>query len=243
MNCKLCGFDKPLVDAHVIPRSFHRIDPNGDGPPRLVTNEKGRHTQKVRKGVYDSTILCVECEHRFSEWDDYGDDLFLKGWDQFEKMTDGTCHFGYHLPAYDYPKLKLFILSVLWRASVSSHVMFSKIDLGGRETVLKQSILQADPGSVDQFGVLLQAFDSNEIGILNPHLERFDGIRYCRLYLGHVIAFIKVDSRPLGETFRHLALTPYTPLRIAIKNFGTSPERAIMQKLVIADKERSRTSR
>lgn len=238
MICKLCGEEKPLIKAHVIPRSFHRIDPNGDGPPRLVTNAEGRFTQKVPKGVYDATILCGECERRFSAWDDYGDELFMKSWDSFTKMFHNGRHIGYELPAFDYARLKLFVVSVLWRASVSTHPMFYKIDLGPREAVLRQSIQNADPGPVDYFGVLLQAFDSNDVGILNPHPERFGGVRFCRFYLAHVIAFVKVDARDFDPLFRHLALAPGKPLRIAQKEFMSSPERAIMKRLVVADRDK-----
>ena len=52
MICRLCGLEKKLIEAHVIPRSFHRISPE-KGVIRLVTNAEGRYTQNVPKGVYD----------------------------------------------------------------------------------------------------------------------------------------------------------------------------------------------
>jgi hypothetical protein len=206
MTCKLCGLEKKLIEAHVIPRSFHRIDPDDKTPTRLVTSVEGRYTQKVPKGVYDDSIVCEDCERRFSSWDDYGDEIFLKSWGKFEKIMHGDEEIGYGLPEYDYPRLKMFFLSVLWRASVSNHVMFANVDLGPRELILRESIWNSDPGDVDHFGVVLQAFDSTNVGILNPHSERFSGVRFCRFYLAHVLAFIKVDSRRFEDPFRSMAL-------------------------------------
>ena len=238
MICKLCGSDKKLIEAHIIPRSFHRIKPNEKDPIRLITNVEGRYTQKVPKGVYDATIVCEDCERRFSSWDDYGDEIFLKSWDKFEELVHHGEVIGYSLPEYDCPKLKLFFLSVLWRAAVSSHVMFASIDLGPREPILRKSILNSDPGDIDYFGVVLQAFDSTEVGMFNPHPERFSGLRFCRFYLSHVIAFIKVDSRRFDGLFRSMALGSEKSLKLAQKNYLTSPERLIMKKLVVADKEK-----
>ena len=236
MLCKLCGEDKKLVDAHIIPKSFHRIDPDDRQPSRLVTNVEGRYPQKIRKGIYDSAILCEDCEHHFSRWDDYADNIFLKSWGKFEKISVAGEDFGFRLSSYDYALLKMFFLSVLWRAAVSQHVMYSKIQLGPREPILRDSILRSAPGDVDYFGVVLQAFDSTEIGILNPLLERFSGVRFCRIYLSHIIAFIKVDSRPFHEPFKSMALGATQQLVLAHKNFMTSPERRIMRNLALADR-------
>ena len=243
MICKLCGLDKKLIEAHIIPRSFHRIDPNDKSPTRFITNVKGRHTQKVPKGVYDASIVCEECERRFSSWDDYGDELFLKSWDKFEKQVYQGEEVGYRLPEYDYHKLKLFFLSVLWRAAVSNHVMFSNVDLGPREPILRKSIWNSNPGDINFFGVVLQAFDTTNVGMLKPHPERFSGLRFCRFYLSHVIAFIKVDSRQFDGLFQSIALGPGRSLTLVQKSFTTSPERHIMTKLFIADQERGRIKR
>jgi hypothetical protein len=233
MVCKLCGEDRKLIEAHVIPKSFHRLDPHDPTPARLATNVPGRYRQTIPKGVYDRTILCEPCERHFSHWDDYAAILLLQDWPTFAPIMNGPEQLGYTLPTFDYPSLKLFFLSVLWRAAVSSHVMYAKVDLGRREPALKQSILTRDPGSIDHFGVVLQAFDTPDVGLLNPHAERFSGLRYIRFYLSHIIAYIKVDSRPFDDPFKDLALGPERPLVILLKSFLISPERRVMRKLAL----------
>jgi hypothetical protein len=231
MICQLCGQDRKLIDAHVIPRSFHRLDSKDPTPAKLVTNVEGRYPQKIRKGVYDQEILCEQCERRFSPWDNYGAQLFIKDWPNFAPIMNGAEQVGYELPTYDYPLLKLFFLSVLWRAAVSTHVMYSKIDLGPREAALKQSILSGDPGNADHFGVVLQGFDVANVGFLDPQLERLCNLRFARFYLSHVIAFIKVDSQPFDEPLKSLCLGAQTSLTVLMKPFMTSPERRVMRNL------------
>jgi len=224
MICRLCGLDKKLIQAHVIPRSFHRLIPGAKQPPRVITNVRGRYAQKVPKGVYDSALVCEDCERRFSSWDDYGAEILLKNWNTFIPVADGGTMIGSYLPAYDYKRLKLFFLSVLWRAAASGHFMFDKIDLGPREASLRDAIWNAQPGDTHTFGVVLQAFNETDIGMLNPDSLRMQHLRYCRIYAAHVIAFIKVDSQPFRDPLQSFALAPDTRLFVAQKDFMTSPE-------------------
>jgi len=239
MICKLCGQDRKLIEAHIIPRSFFRLDPSDKMPARLVTNVDGRYPQNIPKGVYDKGILCETCERTFSSWDDYAADLFIKNWKAIQTLVAGTNQVGYGLPEYDYAKLKLFFLSVLWRASVSTHPMFAKVDLGRREANLKQSILSGDPGDVNHFGVVLEAFDDENVGMLNPEPERVQGLRFIRFYLSHVIAFLKVDSRAFADPLDHIALSPGKPLALLQKQFLGSKERRAMVNLVLPLQKRA----
>jgi hypothetical protein len=231
-TCKFCGREAKLIEAHVIPRSFFRLDPSDRLPARLATNVEGRHAQNIPKGIYDRELLCLPCERQFSEWDDYGAELFVRGWSSIDTLVAGTEHVGYGLPSYDYDKLKLFFLSVLWRAHASAHTMFAKIDLGVREIALKQSLIDRNAGDLQHFGVVLEAFDDENVGMLNPETERIEGLRFVRMYLGHIIVFVKVDSQPFNDSLDHVAMGPGKPLALLKKAFRGSRERNAMLKLV-----------
>lgn len=241
MICQLCKNERKLVEAHIIPRSFHRLDPAERYPARLLTNVDGRYPQKIRKGVYDSEIVCEECEHRFSSWDDYACELFIHRWGEFESIQHKGSLIAYQLMNYDYVRLKLFFISLLWRASVSRHVMFSQISVGPHTEALRNAILSSNPGDGQFYAPVLQAFDSTLVGMLNPHPERFYGIRFQRFYVGHIIARIKVDSRSLPTAFDSLSPKPSEPLILASKDYLQSPERRIMKNLVLADRERNQS--
>jgi len=238
MRCQLCGEDRKLIEAHILPRSFFGIDPAERQPSRLVTNVAGRYGRKMPKGAYDPSIVCEECERRFSAWDDYGAELFLQRWDEFERLEHLGEHVGYRLATFDYNRLKMFFLSVLWRAAVSSHEMFYAVKVGPYGEALKRAVIDSRPGGPDEFAVALQAFDSTDVGMLNPMAERFEGVRYYRFYLSHVIAFVKVDSRPPPDSLRPLTIQPGGALWLASKTFAGSPEREIMRNLVLKDVQR-----
>jgi hypothetical protein len=87
--CKLCQQEvTALVKAHVIPRSFFEIDPRL-AAPRLITNSKGIYPKKIPVGVYDRTIVCGECEKRFSDCDDYAARLLLRSEREFVHIPGG----------------------------------------------------------------------------------------------------------------------------------------------------------
>ena len=239
MKCLLCQEEKKLVRAHIIPRAFYRLDHTDRRPARLVTNVSGRHTKKVPIGIYDDGIVCEECEHLFSPWDDYAAEIFLHQWGEFRPIRGDGKDIALVRETYSYTKLKMFFISLLWRAGVSSHEMFDGIDLGPHESVLRQSLLAREPGDINYFSVLLQAFsDTTNVGILNPHSTRLEGIRFYRFYVAHVIAHIKVDARPLPDPFDKLAFAEGRNLIVLSKSFHSSQEKTVMRSLVLTDRDR-----
>jgi hypothetical protein len=86
--CKLCSNEAPLIEAHIIPRSFWEID--AAHPPRMVTNIKGDFPKRIPIGVYDQTIVCERCERSFSEYDTYAVELFLNRAKEFEEVRDNS---------------------------------------------------------------------------------------------------------------------------------------------------------
>src|SRR5207244_6878533 len=54
---------------------------------------------------------------------------------------------------FDYARLKLFVLSVLWRAAVSEIRFCSRVKLGPRLAPVRQMLEDSDPGSPSEFAV------------------------------------------------------------------------------------------
>jgi len=181
--------------------------------------------------------VCGECESTFSSWDKYADQLFLKSWDKFQPLNYGGKTEGFKIDSFDYKKLKLFFMSLLWRASASSHPVYEKIDLGPKEGILKKAILDSDAGDFDFFGVVLQAFDTVEVGFLDPHPERFGKLKFYRFYLNHIIAYIKVDSLPFEDPFKSIAIGSSKELILTGKKYHDSEEYRIMRDLVRKSKK------
>ena len=188
MNCKLCGKDEKLIKAHIIPESLWPHRKLG-GKQVVYSSLSKYYPKKSPKGIYDTTILCENCEKRFSPWDGYAQSLLLSDFKDNYIIENGkkVC---FEIKDYAYAKLKLFFISLLWRASVSTHEFFQGVNAGNYENQLRNMIIKNDPGNEDSFSVLLARWDDAAIkqgigmGILSPWKRRFSGINYYSFYFG-----------------------------------------------------------
>ncbi|MEW5910812.1 MAG: hypothetical protein AB1659_13490, partial [Thermodesulfobacteriota bacterium] len=158
MKCQLCNGDGELIRAHIIPRSLYKpLFEMGGKPLSVLSSSPATHPQKSRIGFYDTEILCQNCERIFSPWDDYAQKILLAE----PKEEDYWIHNGRKLAfkmEVDYVKLKLFFISLLWRAAVSNLYFFRRIDVGPFADQLKQMILKGDPGNPETFAIVLAKF-------------------------------------------------------------------------------------
>jgi hypothetical protein len=232
--CKLCTQDKKLVQAHIIPRSFYAPLKEGGQIPQIITDKAGVYPQKSPTGVYDKEILCEECERVFAPWDDYGyrflmgkisDDAYIR--DRGEKIA-------YNMGPCDYHKLKLFFLSVLWRAGVSRQPMFNRVQLGPYAEKLRTRIRDADPGGVEDYAVALSRFDAppGEVGILDPDRTEYEGVHHYRLYLGGYMAVIKATNKKPPAFLEGLYIAPGSDVLVLIREFRASKEFRAMVNVV-----------
>lgn len=233
MTCKFCKEEKKLIKAHIIPEGFFRRLRDSGVAPILATNKKGEYKKRVPIGVYDQEILCGDCESIWGGWDTYAQEFLgeipLGGQPIYARGQ----YIGYQVDTYDYAKLKLFFVAVLWRASASQHPYYARIALGPFEDKAKAMLSRGDPGSRENFAVTLAKFDDPlGIGMLDPHPEKLDGVNYCRFYLGGYIAYIKVDSRRGAAPMKDFALSVDGPLYVLLRELSRSKELPLMKKIV-----------
>lgn len=235
ITCKLTGKKGKPVDAHIIPESFYLIDKNDNFPLRTVTNTKGAYPKRIPKGIYDATILTHHGEKYFQRWDDYASTLLINKFSSTEPIGHDGKVIAYVYESYDYHKLKMFFISLLWRAGVSSHEFFRRVKLGPHIDKLKEAILTDNSGDDDFYAVNLVVFDEPKEWpkIMDPFPEKIRDIRYYRFYLGHFIAHIKVDQRKSYGSLRDIQLKPDVPLYIVQRDFWGSKEHRLMKKLII----------
>lgn len=230
MKCKLTGNEGPPVDAHIIPRSFYEIDPNERLPTKIISNIPGQYPRRSPIGIYDPTIVTKEGEALFSPWDDYGTEVLIHGRNNFKKLLVNGRVAGFMLPQYDYAKLKLFALSILWRASVSSHHFFRKVTIGPHEKHIRQMLLNGDPGHPDLYSVIFAAWSdrTRNPGMIDPFKTRFDNVAYYLIYLANYIMYVKVDKQLSNNTFRATQLKPDSNLVLIAREINRSKELPIM---------------
>jgi hypothetical protein len=132
----------------------------------------------------------------------------------------------------EYAKLKLFFLSLLWRAAVSKLFFFKKIMLEPLQEELRGMILKCDPGDTETFAVVLAKFE-DPLGtvMMDSHRDRFDKINYCRFYLAGYVAYIKTDKKPSAEFLKELVISPNGPLIVILRDLKKSKNFPLMLKI------------
>lgn len=85
-DCALCLDEKELCDSHILPEFFY--DPMYDeGHAYEVVSGGIDNTFDRQKGLWEH-LLCVECEGRIGDWEDYAKP-FLYGRDDIDAEQDG----------------------------------------------------------------------------------------------------------------------------------------------------------
>ncbi|MBU2875046.1 hypothetical protein KO508_13640 [Marinobacter salexigens] len=239
MKCRMCGEDRKLIEAHIIPRSFYEPLKENGQIPRIITDKAGVYPKRSQTGAYDKEIVCENCEQMFSPWDDYGYNFLFQELDEANYISDGGRAVAYNFGKCDVEKLKLFFLSVLWRASVSKHDIFHDVQLGPFEEKLRALLLSGDSGDNSEFAIALSKFDApaNKTGILAPDRTRYNGVNHYRFYMAGYMAAIKVSKSRSSETFEKLYFSPGKNVYCIIREFDKSGEyKALINAVLNADK-------
>lgn len=123
---------------------------------------KGIDDSKHRfSGEYESYILCNDCENKLlSSYETYASKAIYGGQLRKDicpactnyKTKDGLVYT--HCKNVDYAKYKLFLLSILWRSSISNRPIFDQISLGPHEEKIRTLILSGDPGNQTDYPIL-----------------------------------------------------------------------------------------
>jgi len=132
-------------------------------------------------------------------------------------------------------RLKLFVLSLLWRAHASSLRAFLDVDLGPFEKQLRSFLQRDDPGSPDEFAVFLTRTvnrPSGQVGIppVKCRLQgRPNNINVYRMHLHEHELVVKMDSRKYSESLRSVQLSPGQPVVVLLDEFLSSNEAKLLR--------------
>ncbi|MEQ1656822.1 MAG: hypothetical protein ABL960_14105 [Nitrospira sp.] len=243
MVCRFCSQHKPLIKAHVIPEGFFRVLRGDSSIPELLSNKVGEYPKRAPIGVYDKLILCRECDGLFSDWDNHAQKVLLQDFSEETAIDGGAAKIGWKVADFDYRALKLFFVSLLWRASVSTHEFYRRVSLGPLEGELRAMIVAEEPGSPEAFAVTLARFDHPAFtGMLDPHLEQYEGVNYCRFYLSGFVAYIKIDQQPAPKFLSDFIIREGAPIIVLLRNAQESKDTLVMREIAMLRLRRERSS-
>lgn len=202
MICKLCVQNKKLIKAHIIPDFMHRglFDEKHQMYKVQLSLEK-LPSNKIPTGEYDTAILCAECDNKISEYESYFSKVIyggsLLGMKKF-KDKDGLIFT--EIINLDYTKTRLFFLSLLWRASITSRPNFSDVELSQAiEDKIREMILNDNPGEPYEFACTLTTIldhSSIEHGMIAPPRRNIDNTEIVFMIQGFFYRFYLTSKIP-----------------------------------------------
>jgi hypothetical protein len=237
--CRLCLQHRPLRISHIIPNAYFKAMKRQANGKLVAFSDHPDIATEMSQDSWSEELLCGDCEGRVGKWETPMIDKLRKVGKMFGTNPDQEI-----VVPIDYNVLRCFLLSIVWRASVSSLIQYrpAKLDWELQED-LRISLLKAQaPDSsvlpnvirkmVDPRGVYsVDAFETFALSP-RPFSRHLEGIRF--LLGGYMIDFItsKVTNKVRDLVgFIHEKPT----LRLKAKSFMTIPEfvlasRAVLQK-------------
>lgn len=235
MKCRGCGEERKLIKAHIIPRSFYMDLRNTEKFLHVVPSDPSLRVAKSNIGDYDMGILCHECDQHLATFDDYGKQVLIDRVYPFEEISREGVVAGWTIQGCNAMRLEKFILSILWRASLSNRKFFQEVRLGPYEKVLKEHLWGRESYH-KSFGCVIAKFRDSKraIGahktILDPHPFRYEGKNYYRLYLGGYVVWVRVDRRKSSGSIRSCELSQDRGCIIVSRSFDSSKEFGVIHK-------------
>jgi len=200
LNCT----GEKLIEAHIIPQSFGRFIRGKRANVKLTPGRVGEAIPQL--GEYDRDILCEACDNILGLDDEYAIDIC-------RRFEANRRDFGdvFELPGYDGGRFAKFVLSVLWRASISRRKSFASVDLGPYQDRARDVLFGEKPLSgLGAFEVLVQRYRSIHIDttkwLFNPERHPFIGLNAYGFGLAGFRILAKLDNRPLPAGYAPFVL-------------------------------------
>lgn len=205
MKCRLCNLEKDLKRSHIIPEFIFK--PLYDSKHRFhkIVADRGKVNTYLQKG-FREPLLCLGCEEILSKNEKYVAEIFSGKREILLTNVDGLVV----AKGIDYAKFKLFALSVLWRAGVSSDQFFREVMLGVHEVRIRKMLLNNCPGTVSEYPFLLTlVLHENELLsglIIEPERVKLAGHNAYRFVFSGLVWIFVVSSHMIPNILQDASI-------------------------------------
>jgi hypothetical protein len=156
MRCKLCQNDKKLLRrSHIISDFLYRdlFDDKHRLYEALLSPTYQIQSKLRQSGGYDRNILCGDCDNKIiGNLERYASLVLFGGIDLSITQSSPESMSRYiEVKGIDYRNFKLFLLSILWRASISTLPIFQNVDLKERQEDLRERLQKNNPGASSEY--------------------------------------------------------------------------------------------
>ncbi len=232
LQCKLCKKYVPLIKAHIIPKFFF-LQTN------MFLSYKNNFTKKRPSGTYDQKILCEKCDGFLGKFDNYAKDILIDKKSVIKKISVNPINPTQSSNFYEladetkYIYLAKFFISILWRASISSHEDFEDFNLGSYEDTAKNFIISSSSESNNIFSVMLCYLpDVLKPFHLLPTMIKIEDVNFYTLITGFYKVFIKCDTKPMPERMKKFFLCPYNNHLMVEEKLSIMPEFNVLTDMI-----------
>lgn len=169
-TCQLCLKDLELRNSHIVPEFLHKKLYNNKGHLAAINGKGNKGYKPLQQGLREY-LFCDDCEQHFNK---YCEKPFETQWINANPLPDPWNVFEPYWISVNYSSFKLFHLSVLFRASVSSLANFAEVSLGSHhQDRLREMILDRDPGKFWQYPIFGMAVIHHKTKKLYIQLQWF----------------------------------------------------------------------
>jgi hypothetical protein len=233
-----------LIHAHLTPQSFGRLIQGTSGPNILVSRE--RYTKRIPHGLFDRGILCERCDGILNtRYDDPAFEFFTT----FSITPTENRGPYFEKLGVDLDLLCGFVLSILWRYSISKLPDTSEVNLGPYRDRAREVLWGMQPlSSFPEFQVFCQRYNKGPVDTEKMYSspvdmkgEEFNSYGFSLLGF-HFLA--KVDQRPFHPVYRPFVLNGNSIFRVPFIDFQETPHgRGAKEMLAAARARRARNHR
>ena len=150
-----------LIRAHIFARGFAQDAQESYRHNLLISLGSVRPLHAL--GIYDNRILCAHCDGKLGELDNYALQVCRRFDVEHRIRDDGL----FEMENVDGDRFATFVLSVLWRASITNRREFAKVSLGSYEEEARDVIFGAKPlASMSDYQLLVGRYRRE--GRFNP---------------------------------------------------------------------------
>ena len=203
-KCKLCNSDKELKDSHSIPNAmFHRILKANNGSA-ITFQDDAKSRVRRSSDSWSEYLLCADCERFLNEeYEQYSISVLRNA---LNSVAISKHKSGVTFESLDGERFQLFLISIMWRAAVSSLEVYSKVELRQRwaeeirDGLLNHRKIRANlvETRISRLHDKTQnGYTSEELKniLVSPFLRRHEkSISYCFLLEGFFVEFLLPGS-------------------------------------------------
>lgn len=155
-RCFNCQKKAILQDSHIIPEFLYKYVYTNDHKFTKISPDNNEHIEIFQKGFREK-LLCHNCEELLSKEERITAKFFIELTSgKFLAMRNAFSNDNLMvLTDYNYTSIKKCLLSILWRASISSLDLFANYNLGPYNKIIQDLIFSENNISWDSFPIMI----------------------------------------------------------------------------------------